>query len=223
MRRVGVMVLAGALALAGCNAASTKPAAADREAAAVTRVPPVWPRDSLITGVSGRVQLKATVTAEGRVVEVQVVASDPPGLFDQAAIEAFSQWRFDPKREAGVPVASKVEQTISFVLEDSLVRPSQATDDRIPIVRVDPKYPADALAERLEGWVKLAGTVLPDGSVTDVRVVDHDPSGRFDAAALAAVSQWRFRPKLVDGVAVSRPFTQKLLFKPQQLPPDAKR
>lgn len=66
---------------------------------------------------------------------------------------------------------------------------------RPPVLRerVEPAYPEAALAARREGTVVLAVTVGVDGSVTRVEVVQ-SVSAELDAAASAAVEQWRFEP-----------------------------
>lgn len=59
---------------------------------------------------------------------------------------------------------------------------------------VQPRYPARALGRELEGRVELMFTVRPDGSVADLRIVDAQPAGVFDQAALQAARRWRFAP-----------------------------
>ena len=58
---------------------------------------PVYPADLRVKGVGGRVTVQYDVTPQGQVVNVQVVASEPPGLFDAAALEAVGSWRFRPR------------------------------------------------------------------------------------------------------------------------------
>lgn len=66
---------------------------------------------------------------------------------------------------------------------------------------VRPDYPELARRIRLSGVVELACTIAPDGHVADARVVSGP--ALLDAAALAAVRQWRYRPTRVDGVPVA--------------------
>lgn len=44
------------------------------------------------------------VDAEGKVTDPVVVASSEPGIFDEAALSAISQRRYQPKMEASVAV-----------------------------------------------------------------------------------------------------------------------
>ena len=63
--------------------------------------------------------------------------------------------------------------------------------------RVEPVYPALAVARQLEGIVILEALVDQHGRVEDVRVLRSN--GVFDAAALEAVRQWRYSPVLLNG------------------------
>jgi TonB family protein len=58
-----------------------------------------------------------------------------------------------------------------------------------------PTYPGTARQRRLEGYVDVEFTVNAQGNVEQPRVVGSQPSGVFDAAALAAVSRWRYPPE----------------------------
>ena len=62
---------------------------------------PVYPADLRVKGVGGKVTVQYDVTPQGQVVNVQVVASEPPGLFDAAALEAVGSWRFRPQVRNG--------------------------------------------------------------------------------------------------------------------------
>lgn len=84
--------------------------------------------------------------------------------------------------------------------------------DVIPIVRIEPNYPRDALLRGIEGWVRVSITIMPDGSVMNPQVIDSDPRRVFDREALRAVLRWKFRPRIVDGQAVSREAEQIIEF-----------
>jgi TonB family protein len=62
---------------------------------------------------------------------------------------------------------------------------------------VEPIYPPEVRASRLDGVVTVEYIISEDGSVAYVRVLRGVPG--LDQAALAAVKQWRFVPTLVDG------------------------
>lgn len=81
----------------------------------------------------------------------------------------------------------------------------QADSDAVPLVRVPPRYPERALARGVEGRVLVEFTITRSGQVRDARVIAAEPTSIFDEAALRAVRQWRYAPKVVNGVAVERP------------------
>jgi len=76
--------------------------------------------------------------------------------------------------------------------------------DVIPLVRVPPDYPARAQSRGLEGWVQVRFTITPTGTVRDPVVVNAEPKGMFDDAALKAIARWRYNPRVEGGVAVER-------------------
>ena len=61
-----------------------------------------------------------------------------------------------------------------------------------------PEYPVDAMLDRIQGDVLIEATIDREGEVHDVRVV-HGLRDDLDAAAVAAVSKWRFRPGTLAG------------------------
>lgn len=73
----------------------------------------------------------------------------------------------------------------------------------IESTRVMPRYPDAARVVRVEGTVVLRGVVRRDGTVDSLEVLRSPASGLgFEAAAIAAVRQWRFRPAVLDGRTV---------------------
>lgn len=89
----------------------------------------------------------------------------------------------------------------------------RATDaERTPIVRVQPQYPMRAQDRGLEGWVFVEFTITTNGSVRDPIVLDAEPPRIFDRAAIRAVKKWKYRPEIVDGVAVEVKNRTKVVF-----------
>jgi TonB family protein len=79
---------------------------------------------------------------------------------------------------------------------------------------VAPLYPPDALAKGLSGAVELEFTVTPAGAVTDIKIQAAEPRGVFEHAAIAALSQSRYRPVERDGVAIAQRVRVRLRFQP---------
>ena len=70
--------------------------------------------------------------------------------------------------------------------------------------RVAPVMPQAAIDNRVEGFVMIELTIATDGSVKDLEVQYSQPPGWFEAAALAAVSQWRYEPVTRKGEPVAQ-------------------
>ncbi len=87
-----------------------------------------------------------------------------------------------------------------------------AEGDVIPIVRIEPQYPREALIEGISGYVLVEFTIEPDGSVSDLKVLESQPKRMFDRNAIRAIYKWKFRPRIVDGKPVARRATQRLDF-----------
>ena len=66
-----------------------------------------------------------------------------------------------------------------------------------------PTYPPAAFDARYSGSVLVEMTVLKDGTVGNVKVVECTrPKVGFEEAATTAVAQWRFEPGMDDGQPV---------------------
>jgi TonB family protein len=74
-----------------------------------------------------------------------------------------------------------------------------------------PVYPAQALLLRLEGTVILAATVMEDGTVRDIKVVEGSPV--LTQSAVEAVKYWRYKPYELDGKPVKNEITITVDFK----------
>jgi TonB family protein len=77
-------------------------------------------------------------------------------------------------------------------------------NDYLPVVKTAPFYPPEAAAQGREGDVVVEFTVTERGRTRDVTVVSSTDS-IFEEAALLAASQFRYVPRVVDGVAVAIP------------------
>jgi len=62
-----------------------------------------------------------------------------------------------------------------------------------PVRKVRPKYPEDALAQNIEGQVKVRLSVNTEGKVTNAVILLAEPPGVFDESVLEAVRQYTFK------------------------------
>ncbi len=77
---------------------------------------------------------------------------------------------------------------------------SQGVSQGLLIKRVDPKYPASALAMHVQGTVLLDATINREGNISNLKVVKGDQI--LARAATDAVRQWRYKPYYLDGQPV---------------------
>lgn len=91
----------------------------DTDVIPLVRIAPEYPPRALSRGLEGWVQVQFTITETGAVKDAVVVASDPPRIFDEAALRSIARWRYNPKVEGGVAVERiGVQTVIRFLLEE---------------------------------------------------------------------------------------------------------
>ncbi len=112
----------------------------------------------------------------------------------------------DPSAEkiaiAAVPVETDIEMSGGFSL-------GVGEGDYLPIVKVAPIYPARALQRGLEGYCVVEYTVTSLGTTKDPVVVqDQCTSSLWHRASLQAALKFKYKPRVIDGVAVEVPGVQ---------------
>jgi len=86
-----------------------------------------------------------------------------------------------------IPPAPRMEKIFkrSEMLQGMLIR------------KVEPKYPQLAMQARIQGPVVLAAVISKAGTIDNLRLISGHPM--LVPAALDAVSQWRYRPYILNG------------------------
>jgi TonB family protein len=79
-------------------------------------------------------------------------------------------------------------------------RMSEGVMEAALIHKVQPEYPAIARRVHISGTVTLRAIIGTDGKIRELEVINDN--GLLQAAAVAAVREWRYRPTLLNGVAV---------------------
>jgi TonB family protein len=82
----------------------------------VNSVTPKYPPKAESNKMQGWVELDFTVAENGAVKDVAVHATDTPGVFENAAIGALSQWRYKPVLRDSKPVPQRARVRIRFTL-----------------------------------------------------------------------------------------------------------
>ena len=89
---------------------------------------------------------------------------------------------------APLPAANVHPLRISSMLEGSLIH------------RVQPVYPRPARNMRVQGPVVLAAVIGKEGTIENLRLISGHPM--LVPAAITAVSQWRYKPYILNGEAI---------------------
>jgi TonB family protein len=102
------------------------------------------------------------------------------------------------------PQADAVRHDVDAALAHRTFMADVISANQLTLVKsVQPQYPPKAERSAVEGWVELDFTVTDTGAVRDVTVDAAKPPGVFEAAASAALLQWRFKPLVRDAKAVA--------------------
>jgi TonB family protein len=190
----------------------------------IKSTPAEYPEEALKKNIEGKVTLRITVNANGRVSDAKAL-SGPPELF-QAALDCVKQWEFEPPAHA--PVVSIAEITFGHpkkcpgpVSEFGEVSASETLrSEKGTIVQVSddvhwelPVYSAEDRKAGVAGEMILSLTVNAEGKVASVRVVK-SLSPDLDNAAVDSVRTLKF--KLQSGNLDSLPddFPLRILFQP---------
>jgi protein TonB len=80
----------------------------------IYRVQPQYPALARQARVQGAVILRAVITREGKIANLQVVSGHP--LLVQSAMDAVLQWRYRPYYLNNEPVEVETQVTVNFTL-----------------------------------------------------------------------------------------------------------
>lgn len=123
----------------------------------IDTVPPVYPHIARKAGLTGKVFLKFVVNVDGSVSDVSVLKGK--AIFQKAAIDAISQFRFKPAEHNGKVVPVWMTQPIDFALvfrEQEITQPVSDSADSsvVEALKYDEIEEIYAEAEGIKGNVK---------------------------------------------------------------------
>ena len=179
---------------------------------AISQPVPVYPDEAKAQHVQGVVVLRARISKEGTVKDVQVVSGPPPLIV--SAIDAVRQWKYKPYLLNGEPTAVDTTININFSLGETGPQANAASSrdfvylmpgiELAPeklagnqILKVDPVYPEIANAAHVQGAVILHAIISKTGEVEKLDVIS-GPS-MLTASAMEAARQWKYKPYLLNG------------------------
>jgi TonB family protein len=79
---------------------------------------PDYPRTARLKGYEGLVLVEAVVGADGKVGDVRLKISSGYAVLDRSALAAVRDWKFEPGRRMGIPVAMRVDVPVRFMLRE---------------------------------------------------------------------------------------------------------
>jgi periplasmic protein TonB len=91
---------------------------------------------------------------------------------------------------------------------------SRGVAEGMLLQKVTPRYPPIAQASHTQGTVVLQAVISKNGMIENLRVLSGSPM--LTQAALDAVSQWRYRPYLLNGEPVAVETTINVVFRLSQ-------
>jgi protein TonB len=89
-----------------------------RELTPLVRFPPEYPMSAAANRVEGYVLLRFTVTETGTVADPEVLRSEPPNIFDRAAIRSVLRWKYQPQLVNGEPISVLTYTRIVFQMAE---------------------------------------------------------------------------------------------------------
>ena len=194
----------------------------------VYRQPPIYPIAMRNHRITGEVLLEFVVDAKGRVKNAQVIRHLNP-YFDEAALEAIRQWRYEPAANDGSPTETRLQQPIGFWIDgetddgqsgrvprkkaDLSALPEEMRYDTPPKLTapLSPVYPYELLLQGIGGSAQVRYVVDANGRVAASTVSEADRP-ELGLALQAAVELFLFEPAVKDGRAIRSVSSYSLKF-----------
>ena len=175
--------------------------------AVVQKQEPQYSDEGRMAKLEGTSIVSLIVNEDGQAQDVRTARQVGLGL-DEKAVEAISQWKFNPGMKDGKAVAVAATIEVNFHLDAHPIwRPTRANfmtpEGATRPTLVESPYPAD-FGSNLNDAVVVQFDVDDNGIPINLRA--HSPSGpKLETEAIDIVSGWRFQPGTKDGKPVSVP------------------
>ncbi|WP_267222320.1 energy transducer TonB [Dyella silvae] len=102
---------------ATATASNASPSSAATHGPVLLRnVSPRYPTNAMRSNQEGWVEVTFTITPDGNVDDVKVLDAEPRHVFDRAAVEAVTRWKYQPATQDGAPVSAQEKRRIVFKL-----------------------------------------------------------------------------------------------------------
>ena len=185
--------------------------AADAPASPLERTVPAYPEECDKENGKAKDQVVLVaydITPEGTTDNIRIIQSTH-SCFSAAAIAAVKTWRFEPRMVDGQPTIQKDTETqITFQPDNSPVPEFQQLLTHV----VAHPYPVRCQnGADDEEFVRLRYDISTEGATKNIEVIE-STHACLNTAAIWSLEQWRYEPKIVDGVAVERTGVEVTLF-----------
>ncbi len=119
-------------------------------------------------------------------------------------VEGFSRYQFALHQKLSINYLEIGDERMAteHLQAAGLLTTGHQDTNYAPIYKKSPVYPRRAIVRGIEGYVLLEFTVTREGGIRDPKVIDANPPRIFDQAALDAVGQFRYIPRVVNGEPV---------------------
>ncbi len=186
----------------------------------IYKVSPTHPEPLYSKAIEGEAVILVTVDMFGSVRDAEVESATHEE-FGPAALQAATEWVFEPATLDGMPIEIRVKLPFAFditfehkmnvemgreifvELKGPIIPSSEL--DKTPLPSYVPPfsnfYPESFRSTGKSAAVNLEFVISPKGEVLNPRILSITTEG-FEEAALKAVSSMKYRPVMVDGKAV---------------------
>ena len=197
----------------------------------------IYPEEAKLAGAQGRVIVQFTIKTDGEVTDVIVQRSSGNAALDAEAVRVVSsspKWE-KPGCQDGHPVAVVYSFPFAFRMPEPPASPVSGGSDEeaIPFQLVEQKpsfgggdanefskwvnsrlnYPEEAKAAGITGRVTLQFSILPDGSLADLKVLRSSGNQLLDAEAFRVLSgSPKWKPGYQKGSPVKVTYTFPVIF-----------
>ena len=170
----------------------------------VSAVRPAYPYEARLRRITGAgVAVLKIDRSTGKVASCEMAPSTGNEMLDDAAVEAFRQWRFKPGTIAGVriPIVFAVSgdqgnqvftdyHAKGKSMDEALARfLGKGTVEKGPV----PEYPRSVPWTNKQGKGVYEIHVRRDGIVSDVKILERSGDEVFDRTAVDTLRRWRLR------------------------------
>lgn len=139
-----------------------------------------------------RVQQEQQVQQKERKPKKPPKPQEPPPQMEAPQMEAASP----DGGQSGLDFAADLSSEVSL---DSGLSLGSGDGEYVPITKVQAVYPRRAMQRGIQGYVVVEFTVSKIGAVQDPVVVEANPQGIFEQAALDAVVKFKYKPRVING------------------------